>query len=861
MTTPGLTLSQWTWRAFLKTLLVPLVLVELVLLGVFLASGVVAHQRNLATLEQIARDGVTRQTTSEVARLDAQLEGLRQLTRVLQARTLAAWDTPYTPPPELLASWSDRPDGAYLSTRDIGWGSMFFSGVVPIGPPQRARAAQLAQLVPVLREIGAADADIVQAYVNTAESLNLIYPAIDAQYPEKMDIPSYNFFYEADLAHNPKREVVFTDAYLDPAGAGWIISAIGPVYRDDTLVAVVGIDITLSRMVSDVLAVEVPWGGYGVLVDRQGVVLALPKAAERDFGLRELVDHTYARAVDQDTPKPEEFRLANRPGLRPMDEALRSAPAGVSALTLDTERLLGWSTIAATGWRYVVVLPRAQVLASALALKREAFRVTALLVVGVVLFYLVFLVAVFRRSRSETALLTEPLLRMRQMVRAIAEGQYEHQPPHAAISELDETGRDLAAMGRQLKANLDALGRRDEALREARAAEATAQAAARARSAFLANMSHEIRTPMNGVLGMLELALMNEPEGEQRSTLQTALRSGQALLAVINDILDASKIEADRLSIEAVPFSLDALVTEVVELFRPMARHRGLTLALDRSGDVPPSVRGDPTRLRQVLTNLLSNAIKFTERGAVTLRVQAEGDRVRFAVIDTGMGIAPERREAVFSPFTQADESTTRRFGGTGLGLTISSNLVRLMGGELVVDSEVGVGSTFHFALPLPAVALEPLAAQPGPRRGRALRVLAAEDNPINQQVLRGMIERLGHSLVMVGNGREALELAQSAPFDVAVFDVHMPELDGLELTRAVRRLERGRSRLPVLALTASALPEDIHRCLDAGMDDVLAKPYGLAELDRKLREVTERTGAAELLAHFAGPPPPPGPG
>jgi signal transduction histidine kinase/CheY-like chemotaxis protein len=841
-----LTLTQWTWRAFLRNLLAPLVLVELVLLGAYLLTGFATHTRNVATLQQVSRDELTRLTSAESRRLDATLDALEQLTRVLATRTLEAWRTPGGPSAEVLSTWQAFDDGVYRSTRDVGEGSMFASNLTPLTNEKRERAARLAQVVPLLKELRATNPAIVQAYVNTTDSVNVIYPAIDtATYPASMDIPSYNFFYEADAAHNPSRAVVFTDAYLDPAGAGWIVSAIAPVYDQDALVAVVGIDVTLAHMVTDVLKLDVPWGGYGVLVDRQGTLLAVPAAAESDFGVKELVDHTYVDAVGGDTLKPDAFKLSTRPPLAPLASALASSPDGMSTVMLAGERLVGWSTIPSTGWRLAVVVPTARIFESANTLKREALETAALLGLGVIAFYAVFLMVVYRRSQRETALVTEPLEAMRRLVRAIARGEYRQQPPAAAIAELDELGRDLSQLGGQLEAHLDALERRDEALRSARASEAAAQAAARARGAFLANMSHEIRTPMNGVLGMLELALADEPKLSQRRTLETALRSGQSLLALINDVLDASKIDAGQLTLEAIDFPLRSMLDEVAALFRPLAAQKQLELTLEVAGDVPAGVRGDPTRLRQVLSNLLGNAVKFTERGAVKLRVERAGDQVRFEVHDTGIGIPRERQAAVFNAFTQADESTTRRYGGTGLGLSISSRLVGMMGGRLALESEPGRGSTFTFSLTLPEVALTPNAVEPAPRpSGHRLSVLAAEDNPINQQVLRRMLERLGHELVLVSNGVEALTLATARPFDVALFDVHMPELDGLDLTRAIRGREPPGQRLPILALTASAMPSDVQACRDAGMDDVLAKPYALADLDRKLKALTGREPA-----------------
>lgn len=444
-------LLRWIWRAYFRHALIPLLLVELVLVAVYLTSHAFSLRKNVAALSEVAGQALTRTANDKSAVIEQQLGQVANLAEVLRRRATTALVTP-------AARTRDRrrlrlqPNGSLTTWYDDGGAAVFWSSRAKPGPADLERLERLATLDPLLRDITLSNPLVVQTYINTHDSLNRIWPWIDAAsvFDSDINIPDFNFYYDADASHNPSRSVVWTDAYVDPAGKGWLVSAVAPVYRGDFLEAVVGADVTIDRIIADVLAQDMPWHGFLLLIGKSGTLLALPPQGEALFKLKELKEHRYVDAIRADTFKPEEFNVFRRADLAPIGELLRTQPGGSGRIDGPDPLLVAWRTIPSVGWKLMSLVPEREVFGPSRTLNSDLAAIGWLLVAGLVGFYAVFFTYLYRRARYVSRSIAEPLTHVERMAHRIAVGEYEQAAPDFSISEFRHAVGELTHLGRLL---------------------------------------------------------------------------------------------------------------------------------------------------------------------------------------------------------------------------------------------------------------------------------------------------------------------------------------------------------------------------------------------------------------------------
>ncbi len=447
--TGDISLLRWIWRAYVRNALIPLLVVELLLVVVYIASHSWSLRKNVEVTRQHARQEISRIAGDESAIIDRQLGQIAAMAEVLRRQTALALETPATGPPY----WSRvklQPSGALTTARNDGGVSVFYSARTPKGPAQYEKMARLRVLDPLLRDITESNSLIVQTYINTHDSLNRIWPWIDAArlLDPNMDMRTFNFYYEADARHNPRRAVVWTDAYVDPAGQGWMVSAIAPVYRGDFLEAVVGADVTLDRLIPGMLDREIPRNGFLLLIGKDGTLLALPRQAEQLFSLKELTAHAYVDFIHADTFKPEEFNVYHRKDFAAIGDLLAREPVGIGRLDGPRPHLVAWHTIPTAAWKLMTLVPEDAVLAPSRALSEELAIIGWIMLGGLAGFYAIFFTYLYRRAHHVSKTISRPLEQIEHMVRRISVGDYEQKTPQFGVREFQHTVGELQHLGR-----------------------------------------------------------------------------------------------------------------------------------------------------------------------------------------------------------------------------------------------------------------------------------------------------------------------------------------------------------------------------------------------------------------------------
>ncbi|ESW61225.1 MAG: ATPase [Rhodobacter sp. CACIA14H1] len=678
-------LKTWLWRSYVRASLVPLLLIELSFIAIYWFTSQVVYDRSAAAITKISTEAVREAAIREAGIIARRLGTITSLTDVYADESARALAAPMPDvPPQVRANHAYSPDGVFYTVRDDGGSAVFYSGAVPVGPEEQEKVWRTLRLDPVMKSIRDSDPLIAQLYLNTNDSLNRIYPWFDvlAIYPPGMDIPTYNFYYEADASHNPDRAVVWTDSYVDPAGSGWMVSAIAPVYaldRPDYLEGVVGIDITIDTIVDQVLDIDLEGDGYAILVGRDGTILALPPAAESDLGLSELLDHSYEEAILEDTFKPDSFNIYRRPELADLAAAIQSGPAGNARADLGRPMIAGWATVDGPNWKLVTLTSEESVLSGASTLREQLALVSKAMLAILVLFYLGFFLVLWRRSAAMSRRVAAPLSDIEGNMIRIADGGTVPPDHRYEVAELQTVGDHLVTMGEKL------------------------QAASRAKSNFLSAMSHELRTPLNAILGFSELlsGAKGEPiDGERARQVEAIHSAGWHLLQLVEGVIELSRIEQGEVHQSLVPLDVLPIARQAMDDIRPGVTN-GIRLTVVEPETALPPVRGDAVIIRRILGHLISNGVKYNREGGTVTVFFTHGDGLLSVhVADDGIGIPAAMQPRLFTPFDRLGHENGT-ISGTGIGLTVCRKLADLTGCDIGFTSTEGKGSTFTLRIPL----------------------------------------------------------------------------------------------------------------------------------------------------------------
>lgn len=914
-------------------------------MGLYFFSGIWTKEQTIIHSKQTANDELQRIARREATGIEQKLSSIESLGNVLHQQIEYRLAQPV---PALSvdddARLVQQPNGPYYTVRDSmnhDGVAVFYSGHKPVTAHGKQKVAQLLQLQPLFKHVQQSQSMLTWVYYTDHNSLAVVYPYLDVRkrFQEGINFTSYNFYYEADQEHNPQRQACWTNTYLDLAGKGWMTSCLSPVYSRGRLEGVVGLDVTLDTISRHILNLDIPWDGYGMLLGRDGSVLALSDEGVRDWNTsRNLLTSSGF--------------LQDHPDFSTVYKLVQMEKSGINHVDINGEkRLVAWETIPRTGWRLLICTPEQSIYKEADRLGFELMQAGLWMLAGLFVFYVGFFVIQYYQARRMSSSLLHPLTRVNHMIRCIEQGRYRQEPVGSKIEELHETEQLIADMGERLGAAQHELEEREQDLqallqsiddiifeidedgvyvnvwtqwkhheeiigkkladrigeepgrimheavlrvlasgqpdvleqeltgswgrrwfqtriapvcnrpRAKRTVSALvrditekkrmeqllilareeAEKASRAKSQFLSSMSHELRTPMNAILGFAQLLEYHPHEtltSLQKQSVEEILKAGNHLLDLIDDVLDLARIEAGKTSITLEPVDIPSLLQECTALIAPLADRRSITCTIRY--ELSPGlavVMADRIRLKQILLNLLSNAVKYNQDGGlITVSVEEpQSDWVRITVSDTGCGITDVQKAVIFESFQRGEQDGIE---GTGVGLTIARQLARLMNGDVQVRSTPGVGSDFWIDLcRCESMSVQQAnigEARPLKTHNRVhlplRKVLYIEDNPANLMLISRLLSRYPDVEVLSASDAElGIELAQVHEPHVILLDLHLPSMNGYEVLRRLRA-DPHTKHIPVVAISAHAMPHEIARGKAAGFVEYITKPLHLPD-------------------------------
>ena len=708
---------------------------------------------------------------NEAKFISDKLNEVSRMAKILQHEHQAIMKNPTTfGLPNGKPSFAVAANGVFYKTNKVG-SSIYYSSKTKIGAEELIKAKYTEAMDITLKGIVDSNPTVVSAYFNSWDNMNRLYPFIEKtyeQYGAHINMEDYNFYYLADLKHNPSKAPTWTGAYLDPAGHGWMLSSIVPIYNGDFLEGVTGIDITIDSFVKNILNRKLPYKAQLFMVDKDGMIIAMSEYIENLLGLKELKEHLYTDAILKTIEKPEEFNILknNSPFASYFKQLLKDKPSSISFSINENDYLALEQKVEETGWELMILIDKSEIFGSVVYLKNLSNKIGYFAIAFLLLFYVIFFYLLLRRINTFSDVITEPIVKLSEETKKIKETDLKIDIIDTGILEINQLNTNFSNMMKEISRKTKNLN----------IAKLQAEESSRAKDDFLANMSHELKTPLNSVNLISSIMMKNKKanlDEKDIKNLNIINNSGKDLLYLINDVLDISQLDSGELKVNLSSFNFCKTLENVYNNFEVQIKNKNKNLKFSiECDDKIDLIHSDEEKIKKILKNLLSNSLKFTNEGEIKIIAKANDTFLEIEVKDTGIGISNDKIENIFDRFKQVDNSTTRKFTGAGLGLAITKQIIILLDGDIEVKSELNIGSTFKVKLKMNKKLIN---KKDSNKKEKLLsidkkNIILFNNDPIKFISLAIEIQK-SFELISSSNYDELLDISKKSNFDYLIID------------------------------------------------------------------------------------------